>query len=161
MIPANGEYFAHYGRENGKPAPAREVIAWSSNGEALVLGRTGLRPADQLSGFEGVHHHADRSKVVAAIPGGGWLIDWKNDEDDEWTTSPILFWAVQADGTAAPVEVDTYGETGSALAADRCYVYHPDHDQPAYRKAAGVPMVVPRQVVEAPVAAPGVPDQTS
>lgn len=137
MIPANGEYFAAYVRQDGKQAPALEVIAWHDNGDAMVVGKTGLVPAQSLDGFERVYRSEHNSRVVAAVPGGGWRVDWKSEGDDGLATSPVLFWTVQADGTATPVDVDIYGETGSALAADKCYVYHPDHDDPEVRKQAG------------------------
>lgn len=134
MIPAGGDHFASY-TENGKHR-SRKVIAWNDDGHAMVAGRAGLVPAHTLPGFETLYEKGDE-RVLTALPGGGWMVDWKNDGDDEWTTTPVLLWAVHADGTASPMDADHYGETGNAMSADRCYLYHPDHDRPEHRTAFG------------------------
>ncbi|NEE12011.1 hypothetical protein G3M58_36835 [Streptomyces sp. SID7499] len=64
--------------------------------------------------------------VVAAIPGGGWLIDHKED-DGTVTTSPVLAWMFYADGTCKPVDVDGTGWCDDPTSDSNFVgVYHPD-----------------------------------
>lgn len=138
MIPADGEHFAQYTREDGQHGTSQKVIAWANNGDAMVLGEAGLVPAQNLPGFQRIYRGVNASPIVGAIPGGGWLVDSLMD-DGEWVTAPVLAWAVHADGTASPIDTDYAGETGDARAAERCYIYHPDHDDPEARKNIGAP----------------------
>lgn len=139
MIPANGEYMATYANKDGLPARPREVVAFNDRGDAMVLGKTGLVPAQDLPGFERIVRSGTSHRVIAALPGGGWMVDtmW---EDGVCTTAPVLLWAVHADGTATPIDTDFNGETSEATGnGERHYVYHPDHDEPESRKQAGFP----------------------
>jgi hypothetical protein len=136
MIPATGSFFAHY---DGVDAQPRKVIAWSDKGSPMVLGDGGLVTAQTFPGFNRVIRRGDLAPAVAALPGGGWMVDtlW---EDGDVTATPVLLWAVHSDGTATPMDTDHNGETSSALhSGERHYVYHPDHDNPEARKQAGFP----------------------
>jgi hypothetical protein len=136
VIPANGDHFAAY-TENGKHRE-RQVIAWNDTGDAMVVGKAGLVPAQTLPSFEGLFERGD-ARILTALPGGGWMVDtiW---EDGECTTEPVLLWQVHADGTAIPIDTDSHGETGTALGhGSRSYLYHPDHVNPEARKQAGFP----------------------
>jgi hypothetical protein len=69
--------------------------------------------------------HEMAGPVVAAIPGGGWLIECTDDTDDTWT-DPILAWAIHADGTAIPLNTDSSGVTDNATHGLKSYrIYHP------------------------------------
>lgn len=46
--------------------------------------------------------------VVAAIPGGGWLAEYRNDDGSPFT-SPIVAWLVYADGNVTPVDAGADG----------------------------------------------------
>ncbi|WP_275461397.1 hypothetical protein [Streptomyces noursei] len=50
------------------------VAAWNDDGEPLVVGKGGLTAAWSLPGYHGVIDTTSTS-IVAAVPGGGWLID--------------------------------------------------------------------------------------
>jgi hypothetical protein len=142
VIPANGEYFASY-TVNGKHR-SRKVIAWNSNGAAMVADTAGLVPAQSLPGFETVYEGSG-GRAIAALPGAGWLVDtlW---EDGTCTTAPVLLWAVHSDGTATPMDTDHLGETGTATGnGERHYLYHPDHNDPEARKQAGFPAAPQRE----------------
>ena len=146
MIPADHNLMAVFEGPNGKPSASRAVVAWADDGHPMVLGERGLLRAEALSVNEDVgtfRRVTDRSEgfppYIAAIPGGGWMVDtlW---DDGECTTSPVLLWAILADGTATPIDTDHAGMTSSALdGGERHYVYHPDHDRADVRKQAGFP----------------------
>lgn len=73
--------------------------------------------------------------VVAAIPGGGWRIEYK-DDDGTPLISPVLAWAIHADGTCKPIDVDPSGWCDDPLtAANFIRVYHPDEEEQQLRAA--------------------------
>lgn len=111
MIPAQHPYEANYKQEvDGRAVYRRKpVIAWDDEGQALVVDerRGRLVPADKggrtFTGLsEGGH------PVVAAIPGGGWSVRFKN-EDGTFTVDPLVAWTVRSDGTLTPIDTDTSG----------------------------------------------------
>lgn len=146
MIPADPNLMAVFEGADGKPSASRIVVAWADDGHPMVLGKRGLLRAEALSANEDVgtfRRIVDRSEgfppSIAALPGGGWMVDtlW---DDDTCTTAPVLLWSVYADGSAVPVGTDFHGLTGNALeGGERSYLYHPDHDSPEARKYAGFP----------------------
>ena len=123
MIPADGSYYVHY--ENNPRGPiTKPVIAWDDEGRPLVAGKYGLVPAHELGSVK--HIRQDDAPVVAAVPGGGWLIDCKDDDGNTWTT-PILAWTIRADGNAVPLTADSDGVTDDATKGlAECRIYHPD-----------------------------------
>ncbi|MEU5872487.1 hypothetical protein AB0A73_13145 [Glycomyces sp. NPDC047369] len=111
MIPAKGNYKAAY-RQNRRGKDAwdyKRVEAWDDEGRALVLSeqRGRLVRADSWSGFDGITE--DESPIVAVLPGGGWLVEWTNDEDGTTSTEPLLAWAVNSAGWATPIDAATDG----------------------------------------------------
>lgn len=49
MIPANGEFYAHFKNTHGNwPTVAKKVIAWDDQGRPMVLGAKGLVSADSI-----------------------------------------------------------------------------------------------------------------
>ncbi|MFJ9662841.1 hypothetical protein ACIRPR_33440 [Streptomyces griseoflavus] len=69
MIPANGDFFAHFKTaDGGWPVEGRRVIAWDDEGRPLVLGDKGLVLAESLNGFifEGVREAPRR---IEPLPG--------------------------------------------------------------------------------------------
>ncbi|MBD9703402.1 hypothetical protein IHE56_15190 [Streptomyces sp. ID01-12c] len=70
-----------------------------------------------------------QNPVVAAIPGGGWRIQHR---DDDGTTldSPVLAWIFYVDGTCKPVDIDPTGWCDNPLTdSNFVRVYHPDEEQ--------------------------------
>ncbi|MFE9121340.1 hypothetical protein [Streptomyces sp. NPDC007172] len=104
MIPAVHPYEARYRHESGGPHfyfTTKPVIAWSDEGLALVADETTgrLRKADTYSNFAGLS--AGDAKVVATLPGGGWLAEFRQ-EDGTSTFCRVIGWLVQDDGTCTP-----------------------------------------------------------
>ncbi|MGV9227601.1 hypothetical protein ACWDPF_33595 [Streptomyces albogriseolus] len=143
MTPADGTFFAHFGYSSQSqfdvPGSPREVIAWADNGDALLLGKNGLVAAHTLDGFQYIRRARVKSKVVAALPGGGWKITTKFTDGETWTT-PVLAWLVHEDGDVVPVDISPDGSAGNAVIADdetaqEVAVYHPDHPTTSHREA--------------------------
>ncbi|MFG1839109.1 hypothetical protein ACGFH8_11820 [Micromonospora sp. NPDC049175] len=110
MIRTKGNYRAAY-KDTSGPRPFwthRKVEAWDDSGMALVVnekqGR--LARADEWTNFAGVT--VDDDSVVAAVPGGGWLVEWTAD-DGTTHTEPLLAWAVNSSGWATPIDGSTDG----------------------------------------------------
>lgn len=123
MIPADGSHYVHY-QHSAQGLPVRPVIAWDDDGNPLVTGKRGLVPAYEMGTIKYIRR--DSSPAVGAVPGGGWLIECKDDEGNTWTT-PILAWTVHADGSAQPLTSDRDGITGDATEGLESYrIYHPD-----------------------------------
>lgn len=123
MIPADGSHYVHYDpSSNGRRA--RRVVAWDDNGTPLVAGRHGLVPAHDLGTVKGIRE--GDAPVVGAVPGGGWMIECKDDEGNTWT-SPILAWSIHADSSATPITSDSDGVATDATEGLAEYrVYHAD-----------------------------------
>lgn len=111
MIPATVPYTAVYKRQIQKGAPyyydRQPVIAWSDDGEALVASADGdLVPASRSAAF--VHVDKVDTAFIAVIPGGGWRIEWPQ-EDGTTLTEPVLAWGIDADGWGKPLMTDVDG----------------------------------------------------
>ncbi|MGK3945108.1 hypothetical protein ABK046_42825 [Streptomyces caeruleatus] len=128
MIPADGSQYVYYEKSNNT-LPRRKVIAWGDNGEPLVVGRRGLVPAWELGSIDRLA--SEDAPVVGAVSGGGWLIDCKDDEGNEWTL-PILAWTIHANGSTTPLTTDRDGVTGDATEGlDSYRIYHHAERLPA------------------------------
>ncbi|HEX6513956.1 MAG TPA: hypothetical protein VF049_00130 [Nocardioidaceae bacterium] len=137
MIPATKPYVARYGYtttdRNGDKrdlAESRPVIAWDSDGQALVVNDRGsLIPATVPQGFQYVEEADDR-RVVGVIPGGGWQMVWQLGTPDQYV-EPVLCWVVCANGDVKPVGVDEdgYSETVDEFHT-RPKVYPPNAEIP-------------------------------
>jgi hypothetical protein len=109
VIPATRPYAAAY-RHTGKDGKAhythKPVIAWDDEGRALVCDdKTGrLVPVDHYTNFANVEEDGE-IRYVAAIPGGGWRLAWKNDDGPE-LIEPVLAWVIGAEGEARALTVD-------------------------------------------------------
>lgn len=117
MIPApHTPYVARYRQENKATASTyyttKPVVAWDDDGAAQVVDqRTGrLVDASSYSNFASVME-ADTVSVVAAIPGGGWLAEYQNDDGTTFTMT-IVAWNVRADGSIDAVCTDAGGVNG-------------------------------------------------
>lgn len=142
MIPAMRAFSAVYRTKNNRFVH-RPVIAWDDNGVPLVAGKRRLVEAsdlgiqDNIGLFTGIVEAQE--VVVAAVPGGGWLIDCTGEDGDTWT-EPIVSWVVRADGTATPITTDDHGLTDEATSGLASYrIYHPG--VPAPRSAADAQQV--------------------
>lgn len=68
--------------------------------------------------------------VVAAVPGGGWRVQHR-DDDGATLDHPLLAWIFYADGTCKPVDVDPTAWCDDPTSdANFVRVYHPDEEQP-------------------------------
>lgn len=120
MIPATTPYVARYRQTFDRPDGSqgsyiadKPVIAWDDDGEALVAAseRGRLVLASGYSNFEGLDT-AD-PHVVAALPGAGWLAEYKED-DGTLFRFPVTAWLVSSDGSCKPVKVDADGYSDDA-----------------------------------------------
>lgn len=135
MIPATEAYTAVFRHENtktpeGRPTYSEQpVIAWDDEGNALVVDeKTGrLRAANSWANFDGVH--PGQAPVVAAIPGGGWLVEYSAD-DGTPVASPLPAWLVRRDGSFDPIDVDRDGVSGDPTeTANFLRVHHPEAEE--------------------------------
>ncbi len=109
MIPATVPHTAVFKTEDGIQIEA-PVVAWSDGGEALIASKRGvLTPARTLGGFVEVNAYGPGS-VVAAIPGGGWHVQWK----EGGLREPVAAWTFTDKGNAA---VYVHDEDGSLIEA--------------------------------------------
>jgi hypothetical protein len=120
MIPAsNANYVARYKQDNNGRSyfSLRPVVAWHDGGAQVVDGRTGrLVDADSFSNFANVQAD-ETTPVVAAVPGGGWLAEYRG-EGDATFTMPVVAWNVRADGTLDPICVGSDGISGDPTEDD-------------------------------------------
>ena len=66
-------------------------------------------------------------QFVALIPGGGWMIFHGAGDDDY--SSPVVAWALQANGDVVPLEVDNDGRVylyPTDTTEDSGELWHPD-----------------------------------
>lgn len=64
--------------------------------------------------------------VVAALPGGGWIVEYKQD-DGTVQAYPLVCWLVLADGQVIPRDAGTDGDTYDPRElANFQRMYHPD-----------------------------------
>lgn len=110
MIPAYQPYEANYKHQSGDYTylSDKPVIAWDDDGNALVVDEKAgkLRAANSYANFDSVTPVA--APVIAAIPAHGWIAEFKDDSGGTFK-SPLVAWAVRADGTLEPVHVDSDG----------------------------------------------------
>ncbi|MFC8406754.1 hypothetical protein ACWEQ5_13595 [Streptomyces griseoincarnatus] len=64
--------------------------------------------------------------VVAALPGGGWIAEFKQD-DGSVETYPLVAWLVLADGEMIPMDASASGDAQDPReVANFQRMYHPD-----------------------------------
>src|SRR5919109_1055159 len=129
MIPAT---IPHYALCNGTQGPMKDthrhpIVAWDDDGCGLVLHppSSRLTRAEDMAGFLEIVE--DVAPVVAVIPGGGWLVEYGDPDGQGLHTSPVVGWAIRANGDAFAFESDEDG-TFEVAAEPSGYrrVYHPD-----------------------------------
>lgn len=132
MIPATDQYYiAVFEGPDGKPSASRPVVAWDEDGHPMVAGERGLARAQtvaveqELGTFSRVRRRVDDlPPYVAAVPGGGWMID-QVQEDGTIRTVPIVAWSIHQDGSAWAQVANQFGVTHAPVGKFR--IYHPDH----------------------------------
>ncbi|MGI5469631.1 hypothetical protein [Streptomyces sp. CA-132043] len=63
--------------------------------------------------------------VVAALPGGGWMVEYKQVSGGV-ETYPVVGWLILADGQMIPMDANVDGSTQDARAAGNFErLYHP------------------------------------
>lgn len=70
--------------------------------------------------------------IVAALPGGGWRIEYDaiRPKDGSTFSDPVLAWLVRANGETYPISTDSSGLTDDPTDASNFRrVYHPDEEQ--------------------------------
>lgn len=110
MIPANRGWVAVFENDD-RPNHTKPVVAWDDNGAALILDEKlgALRPARDFTNFLRVVEDDD-TPTVAAVPGGGWMIEYTDDSEPGGTfRAPVVAWAVDAKGWATPLGADQGG----------------------------------------------------
>lgn len=111
MIPATTNVECQFEGDRGDGTKYRytsnPVIAWDDDGTPLVLGDGALVSAERYRNFIGLVE-AD-APVVAALPGGEWRAEFK-DDDGTIHSTPLLSWNVRADGTATPIVAGSDGD---------------------------------------------------
>lgn len=131
MIPATQPFEARYKHSTQSDRGPRTyfttlaVVAWDKDGDPLVSNGKGLLPANSFANFHDVL--PAQPPVVAVIPGGGWVVEFK--DDDTVIPSPIVAWTVDAQGSVTPLSSDSTGycedPTGSS---NFVRIYHPDEE---------------------------------
>lgn len=129
MIPASQPFEARYrhGEKGNFHYTTKRVVAWDNEGYPLVVGRDGcqLDRANSWSNFQDVG--PVDSAVVAALPGAGWLAEYRED-DGGLTTSPVVAWLVHADGSLNPMDTEPGGLVEDPTTVGNFIrIYHPDH----------------------------------
>jgi hypothetical protein len=138
MIPDNGRHeanFVHRQPDGSTWSEGRPVLAWSQNGDALILHQDALAIACNLPGFKCIRE-ADPA-VIGVIGGGGWRIERRWD-DGTITDAPVVGWALRSDGEVGALETDATGtaeEVGSVWADHNCVIYHPSETPQTHRLA--------------------------
>lgn len=129
MIPAAQPYSASFRQDDKKfPVDHVPIVAWDDEGHGLIMAerKSKLVRAKDEPGFQGIY--PDAVATVAVTPGAGWLIEYR-DAEDVVTTSPVIGWAVQADGNGFALDVAEDGNCVCAgLKKGFRRVYHPDYD---------------------------------
>jgi hypothetical protein len=88
------------------------VVAWDDDGTPLVLSEQHkmaqkLMPATHSTNFS--HVSEDDDLVVAAVPGGGWRVEYEGSGDNGPFSEPVIAWLIRADGDAYPTTSDSDG----------------------------------------------------
>jgi hypothetical protein len=69
----------------------------------------------------------DKSQFVALVPGGGWMIFHSTGMENY--SSPVVAWALQANGEVVPLEADDDGRVYAHAAegsGDSAELWHPE-----------------------------------
>jgi hypothetical protein len=108
MIANTHPYEALFRRQKGdqKWFDKKPIVAWNDDGEALVVSDRHLVCASSYPFFYCIQE-AD-GRVVAAIPGGGYLARYKQETGPPLDV-PILAWLITEDGRAMPITSDSDG----------------------------------------------------
>lgn len=101
-----------------------DVVAWSDDGEPLVVGRDGLILASNVGGYDHISEVDDDTKHV--VPGGGWMLRYDNGTE-AWE-EPVVAWAIDQTGWGAPLTTDGEGvvQPLEPMAGTTVTVSHPD-----------------------------------
>lgn len=108
MIPASQPHEARYKHEDDGHVHFTEkpVIAWSDDGEPLVVDGTRLVPAHRWNNFHDVVPCSP--PIVTALPADGWHVEYKDDDGSTYT-SPVTAWLVRSDGSCTAIDTDATG----------------------------------------------------
>ena len=135
MIPDNGRHeavFRHPQVDGTHWTEHKPVVAWSDDGDALVVHENCLQIACNLADFNWIVE-ADMP-VVGIASGGDWRMERRFSDGTIWD-APVIGWAVRADGTAFPLETDALG--AAEVAGDGEFViYHPGETPQTHRLQA-------------------------
>lgn len=124
ILATPGSHCAVFMDDDGRVTATKPVIAWDDDGHPLVTATQGLVRAERYPEFRRIGQ--PESPVVAAVPGGGWLIECTDADGGTWTDL-ILAWNIHADGTATPITTDRDGVTSDATSGLADYrIHHPD-----------------------------------
>lgn len=108
----------------------KPVVAWTDDGDALIVGRTDLVRARTRDNFHSLTE-SHQAATVGVIPGGGWLVEFTDDDGSTWI-EPILAWTVEADGSVKPQAVEVDGSVYSlASLGGKWRIFHPDFGKPS------------------------------
>ncbi|AWK74270.1 hypothetical protein CBI38_24660 [Rhodococcus oxybenzonivorans] len=80
----------------------RDVVAWSDDGEALVLDAKVGRLVPVYGPL------AVDNRVVQMIPATGWQVTHNHGTEDEFT-EPLVAWGLRSDGSVVPLNTDCGG----------------------------------------------------
>jgi hypothetical protein len=105
------------------------VEGWDqATGTALVVDpkRGALRA---VTDYEDFSHLERADQVVAAVPGGGWRVQWKEEGPGGTPlTEQVLAWLITSQGRATAITVDAQGHVEDADGAD---AFIPPGEDPA------------------------------
>ncbi|MEQ7008352.1 hypothetical protein ABN028_19445 [Actinopolymorpha sp. B17G11] len=135
MIPAPpGRYVAHYMHPDQDGDRTKPVLAFSDDGDALVLDEMQGRLVPAASAF--VRHEfrfvreatGSSRPLVAIAPAGGWMVQYTDKSDGEKWATPLAGWGLTPAGDVVPLETDADGVTSEAgdLGDVTAHFYHPD-----------------------------------
>lgn len=138
MIPATTPYEVYYkGTDNeGKPYtwPGPQVIAWDDDGAPLVIpdSHKQARRLQRATDYGNFSHVAPAdSPTVAALPGGGWRVEYKNDDGTLWS-APLVAWHIRASGETIPIDCDSTGYADNPTdSSNFVRIFHPEWDTDA------------------------------
>jgi hypothetical protein len=134
VIPATQPYEARF-RQSHKLSDGRvheyfstkPVLAWDDDGGPLVAGKQRLAPADSYKNFHDVVPAGP--PAVTALPGGGWVAEYKDDANGNTFEFPVVAWAIDTSGDLTPTIVYSDGMSDSATSLDNFVrLYHPDFE---------------------------------
>lgn len=134
MIPATAPYVARFRQSHNLPDDKvhdyfriKPVIAWDGDGTPMVADKKRLVPADSYTNFHDVVP-AD-VPTVTALPGGGWVAEYKDDANGNTFEFPVVAWAIDTNGNLNPTIVYSDGLSDSATSLDNFVrLYHPDFE---------------------------------